>query len=94
MCSLHKITILYLGKDSSRVQYSEFVDPRIGHVHTGRLEIVKNEALRSVMKFGTKHIEVGKFDKKRVTENLMSAIDQLDMAEIMCVKAVCHVLHR
>lgn len=57
--------------------YTNFIDHRLGHVHTGKLEIIQDESLRSIMKYGANYREVGHFDRKHISENIFSGIDDL-----------------
>ena len=35
-------------------EYSKYIDSRIGHVHTGQLDIIENQSLREIMQFEAK----------------------------------------
>ena len=61
-------------------KYSKYIDSRIGHVHTGQLDIIENQSLREIMQFGAKFREMGKFDKSRIYSSIEESTDKFATA--------------
>jgi hypothetical protein len=69
---------------SDNGRYAEFIDSRIGHIHTGKMEIIENHKLREIMQYGAKFRETKKFNRERVAKNIESSLD--DMIQTICKK--------